>query len=90
MQLTMILFRLDKDKDGIISYKEFQDHIFNYQLSSYDYNFDSNSKIKLENQLKATEKRIREKNEIESQRRENEAGFLKQQNESLERFLNFK
>jgi len=48
----------------------------------------TNTKIKLENQFKATEKRIREKNDIDTQRRKNEALFLKQQNENLERLLN--
>jgi hypothetical protein len=41
----------------------------------------------LENQLKATEKRIQERNEVEKSRRENEENFLKQQGESLEKFL---
>jgi dynein light intermediate chain, axonemal len=47
----------------------------------------TNDKIRLENQLKAIEKRIREKNEIETQRRESEATFLRQQNDNLEKFL---
>jgi hypothetical protein len=37
--------------------------------------------------LKALEKRIQERNEIETQRREQEATFLKNQNENLEKFL---
>lgn len=47
----------------------------------------TNDKMRLENKLKAIEKRIREKNDIEYQRRESETAFLKQQNENLEKFL---
>jgi hypothetical protein len=43
--------------------------------------------MQLENQLKAAEKRIVERNEIERSRRDAEEGFLKQQGENLEKFL---
>jgi hypothetical protein len=41
----------------------------------------------LENQFKAAEKRIQERNEVERTRREAEEGFLRQQGENLEKFL---
>lgn len=47
----------------------------------------TNRKIQLDNQLKALEKRNQERNEIELSRREEEANFLKTQNENLEKFL---
>jgi hypothetical protein len=43
--------------------------------------------MQLDNQLKALEKRIQERNEIETQRRDLEAQFLRNQNENLEKFL---
>ncbi len=47
----------------------------------------TNRKIQLDNQLKALDKRNQERNEIEISRREEEANFLKTQNENLEKFL---
>lgn len=44
-------------------------------------------KIQLDNQLKALEKRNKERSDIETSRREQEANFLKTQNENLEKFL---
>ena len=41
----------------------------------------------MDNQYKALEKRINERNEIETARREQEQTFLKTQNENLEKFL---
>jgi dynein light intermediate chain len=84
---SSVLFGIRKQLQAESGKEEFRSKLEELEKSKIKL---TNSKIKLENQLKATEKRIREKNEIESQRRENEAGFLKQQNESLERFLNFK
>jgi dynein light intermediate chain len=50
-------------------------------------NINFSQKVQLDNQLKALEKRISERYEIETQRREQEANFLKNQNENLEKFL---
>ena len=44
-------------------------------------------KLQLENKLKAFDKQIAERNEIENARREEELAFLKQQNDNLEKFL---
>ena len=44
-------------------------------------------KIQLENQLKALDKRITERNEIETNRRDQEGLFLRTQNENLDKFL---
>ena len=44
-------------------------------------------KLQLENKLKAFDKQIAERNEIESAKREEELTFLKQQNDNLEKFL---
>ena len=44
-------------------------------------------KLQLENKLKAFDKQIAERNQIESAKREEEITFLKQQNENLEKFL---
>jgi hypothetical protein len=41
----------------------------------------------LDNQSKALEKRIQERNVIENQRREQEMNFLRTQNENLDKFL---
>lgn len=49
-QLTMLLFRLDTDKDGVVSYKEFQEHFYYssnihlLQNSQYNNNYYSNDK----------------------------------------------
>ena len=84
---SSVLFGIRKQLQAESGKEEFRTKLEELEKSKIKL---TNSKIKLENQLKATEKRIREKNEIEIQRRDNEAGFLRQQNESLERFLNFK
>jgi dynein light intermediate chain len=47
----------------------------------------TNRKIQLDNQLKALEKRIQERNEIETNRRDQEGLFLRTQNENLDKFL---
>lgn len=47
----------------------------------------TNEKIKLDNNIKITEKKQREIIEFETQKRENEANFLKVQNDNLEKFL---
>ena len=47
----------------------------------------SNKKIQLDNKLKAFDKQIAERNQIETQKREEESAFLRQQNENLEKFL---
>ena len=44
-------------------------------------------KLQLENKLKAFDKQIEERNEIENAKREEEIKFLKQQNDNLEKFL---
>jgi dynein light intermediate chain len=44
-------------------------------------------KLQLENKLKAFDKQIAERNEIEKAKREEEIKFLKQQNDNLEKFL---
>ena len=44
-------------------------------------------KLQLENKLKAFDKQIEERNQIESAKREEEITFLKQQNDNLEKFL---
>ena len=45
-------------------------------------------KIQLENKLKAFDKQIEERNQIEKAKREEEITFLKEQNDNLEKFLN--
>ena len=47
----------------------------------------ANKKIQLDNKLKAFEKQIQERNQIETAKREHESAFLRQQNESLDKFL---
>ena len=47
----------------------------------------TDKKLQLENKLKAFDKQIAERNQIESAKREEEITFLKQQNENLEKFL---
>lgn len=47
----------------------------------------TNKKIQLDNKLKAFEKQIQERNQIETAKREHESAFLRQQNESLDKFL---
>lgn len=47
----------------------------------------TNEKIKVDNLIKASEKRHREKSEFETLKRENESNFLKVQNDNLEKFL---
>ncbi len=47
----------------------------------------TNRKIQLDNQLKALEKRIQERSEIETNRRDQEGLFLRNQNENLDKFL---
>lgn len=47
----------------------------------------TNEKIKVDNLIKASEKRHREKSESETLKRENESNFLKVQNDNLEKFL---
>ena len=44
-------------------------------------------KIQLENKLKAFDKQIEERNQIEKAKREEEITYLKEQNENLEKFL---
>ena len=44
-------------------------------------------KIQLENKLKAFDKQIEERNQIEKSKREEEITYLKEQNENLEKFL---
>ena len=44
-------------------------------------------KIQLENKLKAFDKQIEERNQIEKAKREEEITFLKEQNDNLEKFL---
>ncbi len=46
--------------------------------------------MQLDNQYNALEKRFAERNEIETQRRESESQFLKNQSENLEKFLSNK
>ena len=46
-----------------------------------------NKKIQLDNKLKAFDKQIAERNQIETQKREEESNFLRIQNENLEKFL---
>ena len=41
----------------------------------------------MDNKLKAFDKQIAERNQIETQKREEESNFLRQQNENLEKFL---
>ena len=48
----------------------------------------TDKKLQLENKLKAFDKQIAERNEIENAKREEEITFLKQQNDNLEKFLN--
>ena len=45
-------------------------------------------KLQLENKLKAFDKQIEERKQIETAKREEEIKFLKEQNENLEKFLN--
>ena len=45
-------------------------------------------KIQLENKLKAFDKQVEERKQIENAKREEEIKFLKEQNENLEKFLN--
>ncbi len=47
----------------------------------------TDKKLQLENKLKAFDKQIAERNEIENAKREEEIKFLKQQNDNLEKFL---
>ena len=47
----------------------------------------ANKNIQLDNKLKAFEKQIQERNQIETAKREHESAFLRQQNESLDKFL---
>ena len=47
----------------------------------------TDKKLQLENKLKAFDKQIAERNQIESAKREEEITFLKQQYENLEKFL---
>ena len=47
----------------------------------------TDKKLQLENKLKAFDKQIAERNEIENAKREEEINFLKQQNDNLEKFL---
>ena len=47
----------------------------------------TDKKLQLENKLKAFDKQIAERNEIENAKREEEITFLKQQNDNLEKFL---
>ena len=47
----------------------------------------TNKKIQLDNKLKAFEKQIGERNQIEAAKREQESAFLRQQNENLDKFL---
>ena len=44
-------------------------------------------KSQLDNKLKAFDKTIAEKNQIETAKREEESAFLRQQNENLDKFL---
>ena len=44
-------------------------------------------KLQLENKLKAFDKTIAERNQIETAKREEESAFLRQQNENLDKFL---
>ena len=48
----------------------------------------TDKKLQLENKLKAFDKQIAERNEIENTKRDEEITFLKQQNDNLEKFLN--
>ena len=48
----------------------------------------TNKKIQLDNKLKAFDKQIEERKQIETAKREEEIKFLKEQNENLEKFLN--
>ena len=41
----------------------------------------------MDNKLKAFDKQISERNQIEAKKREEESAFLRQQNENLEKFL---
>ena len=47
----------------------------------------TDKKLQLENKLKAFDKQIQERNEIENAKRQEEITFLKQQNDNLEKFL---
>ena len=47
----------------------------------------TDKKLQLENKLKAFDKQIAERNQIENAKREEENTFLKQQNDNLEKFL---
>ena len=47
----------------------------------------TDKKLQLENKLKAFDKQIAERNEIENAKRQEEINFLKQQNDNLEKFL---
>ena len=47
----------------------------------------TDKKLQLENKLKAFDKQIAERNEIENAKREEESAFLRQQNENLDKFL---
>lgn len=59
----------------------------NKQSKSYRNLYLTIQKIQLDNQLKALEKRNKERNDIEAARREQESNFLKTQNDNLEKFL---
>ena len=48
----------------------------------------TDKKLQLENKLKAFDKQIAERNEIENAKREEEITFLKQQNDNLEKSMN--
>ncbi len=66
---------------------ELSNRVINQKSSNLNFNFIIFQKVQLDNQLKALEKRIQERNEIETQRRDLEAQFLRNQNENLEKFL---
>ena len=44
-------------------------------------------KLQLENKLKAFDKTLAERNQIETAKREEQSAFLRQQNENLDKFL---
>ena len=81
---SAILFGIRKQLQAESGKEELKKNLEELEKSQIEL---TNRKIQLDNQLKALEKRNQDRNEIELQRRENEANFLRTQNENLEKFL---